>query len=62
MPRLSAIPRGCAFNPRCDSAFDRCRVERPEGIGAGSSKVACWLYAETAEAETAGAETAGARA
>jgi peptide/nickel transport system ATP-binding protein len=62
MPRLSAIPRGCAFNPRCDSAFDRCRIEPPEGMGAGSSKVACWLYAETAEAETAGAETAGARA
>jgi peptide/nickel transport system ATP-binding protein len=55
MPRLSAIPKGCAFNPRCDSAFDRCRVERPEGIVAGSSKVACWLYAETAEVETAGA-------
>ncbi len=62
MPRLSAIPRGCAFNPRCDSAFDRCRIEPPEGMGAGSSKVACWLYAEAAEAETAGAETAGARA
>ncbi len=30
MPRLSAIPQGCAFNPRCSFAFDRCRVERPE--------------------------------
>src|SRR5947199_6910532 len=26
MPRLNAIPRGCAFNPRCPHAFDRCRV------------------------------------
>ena len=30
MPRLSAIPPGCAFHPRCPYAFDRCRVERPE--------------------------------
>ena len=32
MPRLSAIPPGCSFNPRCAFAFDRCRVERPEPI------------------------------
>ncbi|HAJ13031.1 MAG TPA: methionine ABC transporter ATP-binding protein, partial [Comamonadaceae bacterium] len=30
MPRLNAIPRGCAFNPRCDRVFDRCREQRPE--------------------------------
>ncbi len=30
MPRLSAIPPGCSFNPRCAFAFDRCRVDRPE--------------------------------
>lgn len=30
MLRLSAIPRGCAYNPRCPQVFDRCRVERPE--------------------------------
>jgi peptide/nickel transport system ATP-binding protein len=48
MPRLGAIPRGCAFNPRCTYAFDRCRVERPEGMQAGDSKVACWLVAENA--------------
>ena len=36
MPRLSAIPPGCAFNPRCAFAFDRCRVERPEPIRHGS--------------------------
>ena len=35
MPRLSAIPPGCAFNPRCAFAFDRCRVERPEPLPAG---------------------------
>ncbi len=43
MPRLTAIPKGCAFNPRCTVAFDRCRQERPEPITAGASQVACWL-------------------
>ena len=36
MPRLSAIPPGCAFNPRCAFAFDRCRIERPEPIRQGT--------------------------
>jgi peptide/nickel transport system ATP-binding protein len=44
MPRLSAIPSGCSFNPRCGFAFDRCRVERPEPIMRGSQAVACHLY------------------
>ena len=44
MPRLSAIPPGCAFNPRCAFAFDRCRVERPEPIRRGTQAVACHLY------------------
>jgi len=44
MPRLSAIPPGCSFNPRCTSAFDRCRVERPEPIRHGTQSVACHLY------------------
>ena len=30
MPRLSNIPPGCAFNPRCDMVMARCRVDRPE--------------------------------
>lgn len=29
-PGLGAIPRGCAFNPRCDFATDRCRAAVPE--------------------------------
>ncbi|MGY6534265.1 MAG: ABC transporter ATP-binding protein [Pararhodobacter sp.] len=45
MPRLNAIPTGCAFNPRCTKVFDRCRVERPDPIDRGSGRqVACWLY------------------
>jgi peptide/nickel transport system ATP-binding protein len=45
MPRLAAIPKGCAFHPRCSHAFHRCRIERPELMAAGGCKVACWLVA-----------------
>src|SRR5215212_1050588 len=44
MPRLSAIPPGCSFNPRCAFVFDRCRVERPEPIQRDVHRVACHLY------------------
>jgi len=43
MPRLNTIPPGCAFNPRCTAAFDRCRRERPIVRVVGASEVACWL-------------------
>ena len=45
MPRLTAIPSGCAFHPRCVHAFDRCRVERPDLLPAGATQAACWLHA-----------------
>lgn len=45
MPRLNAIPTGCAFNPRCPQAMDRCRRERPDLIHAGATRAACWLHA-----------------
>jgi peptide/nickel transport system ATP-binding protein len=48
MPRLNAIPPGCAFNPRCPKVFDRCRVERPDLLDAGATSAACWLYADSA--------------
>jgi len=44
MPRLTAIPKGCAFHPRCPFVFDRCRVERPELFPADKTKAACWLH------------------
>jgi peptide/nickel transport system ATP-binding protein len=43
MPRLNAIPAGCAFNPRCTRVVERCRRERPELIDAGATRAACWL-------------------
>ncbi|VTU14373.1 Stage 0 sporulation protein KD [Variovorax sp. SRS16] len=45
MPRLNAIPRGCAYNPRCPRSFDRCMVERPDLMNAGATHAACWLQA-----------------
>jgi peptide/nickel transport system ATP-binding protein len=45
MPRLNAIPRGCAFNPRCPQVFGRCREERPDLLPAGQTQAACWLHA-----------------
>jgi len=45
MPRLNAIPPGCAFNPRCPKRFERCFVARPQLVPAGASEAACWLHA-----------------
>jgi peptide/nickel transport system ATP-binding protein len=45
MPRLTAIPKGCAFNPRCPHVFDRCRVERPDLVMVETTRAACWLHA-----------------
>lgn len=44
MPRLNSIPTGCAFNPRCPQAVDRCRTVRPDPIDKGDGSVACWLF------------------
>jgi peptide/nickel transport system ATP-binding protein len=54
MPRLTEIPRGCAFNPRCTLRGERCLVDRPElmalrpssGLAPGASRAACWLHDE----------------
>ena len=50
MPRLNAIPKGCAYNPRCPKVFGRCRSERPELMRVGSTEAACWLHALQKEA------------
>ena len=43
MPRLDAIPGGCAFHPRCKRAIARCGAERPELEPVGATIAACWL-------------------
>ena len=50
MPRLNAIPAGCAFNPRCPRAFEPCFVERPELMAAPATRAACWLHAAPLQA------------
>jgi peptide/nickel transport system ATP-binding protein len=44
MPRLDAIPPGCAFHPRCDRVFERCRHARPDPMMTRSGLAACWLH------------------
>ena len=44
MPRLNAIPAGCAYNPRCLKTMDKCRSHRPDLMGAGITRAACWLH------------------
>jgi len=53
MPRLTEIPPGCAFHPRCEKAFDRCSRERPELMPAGTSQAACWLHDRVGERRAA---------
>jgi peptide/nickel transport system ATP-binding protein len=45
MPRLTAIPPGCAFHPRCPHRFAPCDAERPDLLPAEGSRAACWLHA-----------------
>ncbi|MGY6411044.1 MAG: ABC transporter ATP-binding protein [Alkalilacustris sp.] len=43
MPRLDAIPPGCAFNPRCPDRGPRCLRERPRPRPTGEGLCACFL-------------------
>jgi peptide/nickel transport system ATP-binding protein len=53
MPRLNAIPTGCAYNPRCPRVFDRCTRDRPDLLHAGATRAACWLHDANGEAAAA---------
>ncbi|MFJ9947843.1 ABC transporter ATP-binding protein [Kitasatospora sp. NPDC091207] len=54
-PSLLRIPEGCAFNPRCDRAADRCRSELPrlvpvldaDGADLPGRRSACHFWKET---------------
>jgi peptide/nickel transport system ATP-binding protein len=54
MPRLSAIPAGCAFHPRCPVRVARCFCERPALSAAGDTAAACWLTSAGSPAADAG--------
>jgi peptide/nickel transport system ATP-binding protein len=47
MPRLDAMPSGCAFHPRCPARFERCERQRPDLMTAAMSSAACWRVAVT---------------
>jgi len=50
MPRLNAIPPGCAFHPRCPRVFAPCMQSRPDLMTAGATRAACWLHAPALQA------------
>jgi len=54
MPRLTAMPPGCAFHPRCPRAFAPCPTQRPDLKPHGSAQVACWLFEPAAASAEAG--------
>lgn len=44
MPRVDALPPGCAFAPRCPFVMEHCKTHRPDATPrAGGVQVACWL-------------------
>jgi peptide/nickel transport system ATP-binding protein len=47
MPRLDAIPPGCAFHPRCPQCFEPCDRHRPPLFETGNRLAACWLYGDS---------------
>ena len=47
MPSLSNIPNGCAFNPRCPLAIEKCRTKVPKYNKINSTQIACHLAGET---------------
>ena len=49
MPRLTEVPDGCAFNPRCPRVQDKCRHSPAPDMSNG--RAACWfpIQAEAAE-------------
>lgn len=49
MPRLNAIPKGCAFNPRCRQARGACFETVPTLQAQGASHAACWSLTEQTE-------------
>jgi oligopeptide/dipeptide ABC transporter ATP-binding protein len=43
-PRLSQLPSGCRFHPRCPLAIERCHVETPElRLVDANQRAACHL-------------------
>ena len=54
MPRLGALPDGCAFHPRCPGAQDRCRRNPTPTLSACDGRAACWFPLRTGQDGGAG--------
>ncbi|MDJ1014965.1 MAG: ABC transporter ATP-binding protein [Paracoccaceae bacterium] len=50
MPRLGALPDGCAFHPRCPKAQDKCRRDPSPRLDTCDGRAACWYPVEQREA------------
>ncbi len=50
MPRLGDLPDGCAFNPRCPKAQDRCRANPTPTLADCNGRAACWYPLRTDDA------------
>lgn len=50
MPRLGALPDGCAFHPRCPRTQDRCRTNPGPTLDTCDGRAACWFPMGQAEA------------
>ncbi len=45
VPKLSELPTGCTFHPRCPHVMDICRIKEPVMKGLGKDQwVRCYLY------------------
>ncbi|MCZ8262022.1 MAG: ABC transporter ATP-binding protein [Beijerinckiaceae bacterium] len=53
MPRLNAIPPGCAFRPRCLQAIGKCAEAVPPLVRVGATSARCWLHEEQDERSAA---------
>ena len=42
MPRLNAMPTGCAFHPRCTQKIEQCSQSVPQLKTVAHTQVACW--------------------
>lgn len=62
VPGPHEVPVGCAFEPRCPHAMEKCRVQPPPMFTAeGDMQVACWLYEDELEAVDAAGTTPAAQ-
>ncbi|MEM6373823.1 MAG: ABC transporter ATP-binding protein [Pseudomonadota bacterium] len=49
MPRLDALPTGCAFHPRCPHAQAACRVDPGPALADGGGRAACFYPIDRVE-------------